>query len=129
MQLTNILRDLGEDARRGRVYLPQEDLAACGYTVQEVARRRRQRRLLCGSCGWRSSGRKAIIAALPNLPRWLHKDGRRIYGLMMERLPRAAGHYSPAARRRLFAADSAGRMEEGLPGGEVDALAGGGEGL
>ena len=26
-QLTNILRDVGEDARRGRIYLPQEDLA------------------------------------------------------------------------------------------------------
>ncbi len=26
MQLTNILRDVGEDAQRGRIYLPQEDL-------------------------------------------------------------------------------------------------------
>jgi phytoene synthase len=26
-QLTNICRDVGEDARRGRIYLPQEDLA------------------------------------------------------------------------------------------------------
>ncbi|TMG97560.1 MAG: presqualene diphosphate synthase HpnD [Betaproteobacteria bacterium] len=26
-QLTNILRDVGEDARRGRIYLPQDDLA------------------------------------------------------------------------------------------------------
>lgn len=30
MQLTNILRDVREDAARGRVYLPSEDLAACG---------------------------------------------------------------------------------------------------
>jgi phytoene synthase len=30
-QLTNILRDLGEDAARGRVYLPQEDLRRFGY--------------------------------------------------------------------------------------------------
>jgi phytoene synthase len=28
MQLTNILRDVGEDARRGRCYLPDEELAA-----------------------------------------------------------------------------------------------------
>ncbi len=27
LQLTNIIRDVGEDARRGRIYLPQEDLA------------------------------------------------------------------------------------------------------
>jgi phytoene synthase len=30
-QLTNILRDLGEDAARGRVYLPEEDLTRFGY--------------------------------------------------------------------------------------------------
>ena len=29
-QLTNIIRDVGEDARRGRIYLPQEDLARFG---------------------------------------------------------------------------------------------------
>ncbi|MFO8024031.1 presqualene diphosphate synthase HpnD [Thiohalophilus sp.] len=33
-QLTNILRDVGEDARRGRIYLPQEDLQRFG--VQEA---------------------------------------------------------------------------------------------
>ena len=32
-QLTNFLRDVGEDLRRGRVYLPQEDLAAFGVTT------------------------------------------------------------------------------------------------
>ena len=32
LQLTNILRDLKEDASRGRVYLPQEDLRKFGYS-------------------------------------------------------------------------------------------------
>jgi 15-cis-phytoene synthase len=36
MQLTNILRDVGEDARRGRCYLPADDLAAFGLTPGEV---------------------------------------------------------------------------------------------
>ena len=36
MQLTNILRDVGEDARRGRCYLPSEDLAACGLAADEI---------------------------------------------------------------------------------------------
>ncbi len=36
MQLTNILRDVGEDARRGRCYLPHEDLASCGLTPEAV---------------------------------------------------------------------------------------------
>ncbi|MGL5033060.1 MAG: 15-cis-phytoene synthase CrtB [Microcystaceae cyanobacterium] len=35
-QLTNILRDVGEDAQRGRVYLPLEDLARFDYTEQDL---------------------------------------------------------------------------------------------
>jgi len=35
-QLTNILRDVGEDALRGRVYLPQEDLERFGVSEQQV---------------------------------------------------------------------------------------------
>src|SRR5262249_38436763 len=37
-QLTNILRDLREDAARGRVYLPQEDLARFGYCLDQLHR-------------------------------------------------------------------------------------------
>jgi phytoene synthase len=39
-QLTNIIRDVGEDAMRGRVYLPQEDLARFGVSPSEVLKRR-----------------------------------------------------------------------------------------
>ena len=38
LQLTNILRDVGEDWRRGRIYLPQEDLARFGYSEAELGR-------------------------------------------------------------------------------------------
>jgi phytoene synthase len=37
-QLTNILRDLGEDAGRGRVYLPAEDLERFGYRREQLCR-------------------------------------------------------------------------------------------
>ena len=37
LQLTNILRDVKGDLERGRVYLPLEDLAACGCTVDDLA--------------------------------------------------------------------------------------------
>jgi 15-cis-phytoene synthase len=37
MQLSNFLRDVGEDWRRGRVYLPLEDLARFGYTERDLA--------------------------------------------------------------------------------------------
>lgn len=35
-QLTNILRDVGEDARRGRIYLPLEDLALFDYSEADL---------------------------------------------------------------------------------------------
>jgi 15-cis-phytoene synthase len=36
MQLTNILRDIGEDARRGRLYLPLEDLRTFGCDPESI---------------------------------------------------------------------------------------------
>ncbi len=36
-QLTNIIRDVKEDAAMGRVYFPQEDLADCGLTAGDLA--------------------------------------------------------------------------------------------
>ena len=38
MQLTNIMRDIREDADAGRVYLPQEDLRRFGYTEDDLMR-------------------------------------------------------------------------------------------
>ena len=38
-QLTNIIRDVGADLELGRVYLPQEDLRAAGYTVEQLLAR------------------------------------------------------------------------------------------
>jgi phytoene synthase len=44
LQLTNILRDLREDADRGRVYLPAEDLERFGISATELVSGRRDRR-------------------------------------------------------------------------------------
>jgi len=38
LQLTNIIRDVGEDAKRGRIYLPLEDLRRFGYSEAELLR-------------------------------------------------------------------------------------------
>ncbi|MDZ4097893.1 MAG: presqualene diphosphate synthase HpnD [Methylophilaceae bacterium] len=35
-QLTNIIRDVGEDARRNRIYLPLEELAQFGVTEEDI---------------------------------------------------------------------------------------------
>ena len=37
LQVTNILRDVGEDWRNGHLYLPQEDLQAFGLTEKDIA--------------------------------------------------------------------------------------------
>jgi len=39
MQLTNILRDIGEDYRRGRIYLPQKELTRFKVTRENIADR------------------------------------------------------------------------------------------
>lgn len=36
LQLTNILRDIKKDAKKGRIYLPQEDLARFGYKENDL---------------------------------------------------------------------------------------------
>lgn len=36
MQLTNILRDIGEDATRNRLYLPQDEIEMFGCTVESI---------------------------------------------------------------------------------------------
>ncbi len=36
LQLTNILRDVAEDAERGRIYLPREDLRRVGYRERDL---------------------------------------------------------------------------------------------
>ncbi|HSA54217.1 MAG TPA: phytoene/squalene synthase family protein [Gemmatimonadaceae bacterium] len=79
MQLTNILRDVGEDARRGRCYLPEEDLAGFGFTVVDVLERRLHPRWP----QWRALMRFEIAraralyqAALPGID-LLHPDAQR----------------------------------------------------
>jgi phytoene synthase len=37
LQLTNILRDIGEDWEKGRIYLPQEELASFGLSEADIA--------------------------------------------------------------------------------------------
>lgn len=40
LQLTNIIRDVGEDAMRGRIYLPADELRACGVLPDDILARR-----------------------------------------------------------------------------------------
>lgn len=46
LQLTNILRDIGNDAARGRIYVPAEDLRRHGVTEADILERRHSDRFL-----------------------------------------------------------------------------------
>jgi phytoene synthase len=46
-QLTNIIRDVGEDARRDRIYLPLDEIERHGVTVAEIAQARETDNFRC----------------------------------------------------------------------------------
>jgi phytoene synthase len=66
-QLTNIIRDVGEDARVGRVYIPQEDLQRHGLAAHQLL---------------------AVRAA--------DQEGEAFRAMMREQVARARGHYRRA---------------------------------
>jgi phytoene synthase len=75
LQLTNILRDVGEDWRSGRLYLPLQELARFGLSEADLAAGRVDAR-------WRAfmryqieRNRRLYAEALPGI-RLLHPDGR-----------------------------------------------------
>jgi len=91
LQLTNILRDVKSDLDRGRVYIPLEDLAAAGCTVDDLARRvttEPVRKLIAFECGRAREFYRRASAALPS------KDRRR---LVASEIMRAV--YSATLRR------------------------------
>jgi phytoene synthase len=81
-QLTNILRDLGEDAARGRVYLPREDLARFGYSEEQLREGARGERFteLMNFQVARANG--YYDAALP-LAQRLRPAGRAVFLVML----------------------------------------------
>lgn len=75
LQMTNILRDVGEDLRNGRVYLPQEDLDQFGITEENLYKSR-------VTDNWEAfmrfqidRNRQLYREAWPGI-RMLHNDGR-----------------------------------------------------
>ncbi len=96
-QLTNIIRDVGEDARRGRIYLPQDELASFRRHRRGHPRRARHARV-------------QAAAALPGGARTRHlRPGAR--GAAGRRPPRAApGLIMAAIYRALLERRSSARI-------------------
>lgn len=80
-QLTNILRDLRDDAVQGRVYLPQDDLAAASCTEEDLLAGVPNDRVLrlVQTQAARARGAFADAAALH---RWLPDDSRAVFSAM-----------------------------------------------
>ena len=107
-QLTNILRDVAEDAERNRVYLPLEDLAAHHVSLDALLHRAagtppRQRR---ASSAWkdRQTARKTIIKSAQALLPLIDRESRpalwvlvSIYHALLKRIERA--EYDVFSRR------------------------------
>ena len=81
-QMTNILRDLNEDARRGRVYLPLEDLRECNYSPEDLGRGVADERF-ARLMGLEIDRVERLYHEGAELFEWLEPDGRRIFGMMM----------------------------------------------
>jgi phytoene synthase len=94
-QLTNIMRDVREDADRGRIYLPLEDLSRFGVTEDEIIRGVYSDRFveLMGFEAERAAGfYRAAAVALPSEDRATlvtSEAMRRIYGALLDRIVRS----------------------------------------
>ena len=98
-QLTNILRDVAEDAERNRVYLPLEDLRAQGVSLESLLRRERgtpptpSERALLAEIGRRAEGYyKSAHMLLPLIDRESQPAMLAlvtIYHRLLERIRRA----------------------------------------
>jgi phytoene synthase len=95
LQLTNILRDVGEDAARGRIYVPLEDLARFGVAEQEIlegAYSERFRSLMEFEANRTRAFYSEAERALPpeDRPTMLAAEGMRlIYAALLERIVRS----------------------------------------
>jgi phytoene synthase len=81
-QLTNILRDMGEDAAMGRVYLPREELDRFGYQADDILAHRRDERFQ-ELMAFQVARAREYYARANGLFPMLKPSGRPIYKAML----------------------------------------------
>jgi phytoene synthase len=102
-QLTNFIRDVAEDLDRGRVYLPEDDLAAFGVTRSDLERRVATppiRALIRYEAGRARAHYRAAAPGIPLLGRGSQACMRtafRLYGGILDEI--IAADYDVFARR------------------------------
>lgn len=93
-QLTNIIRDVGEDARRGRVYLPIDELQRFDVPVADILNARHSdnfRRLMEFQIERAEQYYAQAMAALPDIDRKAQRPGlvmAAIYRTLLEEIKR-----------------------------------------
>jgi phytoene/squalene synthetase len=103
LQLTNILRDIDEDAAAGRLYLPREALAAAGVTTDEPLKAVADPKL-AGACAEVAARARAhfeksnsIMAAAPRAAVRAPRLMAAAYGSILDRM--LADGFAPPRRR------------------------------
>ncbi|MEW6132957.1 MAG: presqualene diphosphate synthase HpnD [Pseudomonadota bacterium] len=97
-QLTNIIRDVGEDARRGRIYLPLDELDRFGVKPAEILDRRhsqRFERLMHFQYRRAAEAYERALAWLPQEDRKTQRAGlamAAIYRALLEEIRRDGFH-------------------------------------
>lgn len=90
-QLTNILRDISEDARRGRIYLPQQHWSRHGLGEDDLLNPRPDDRL---KCLIQDEAQRASRLFDSGWQVWdsLHPDGRPMFSMMWRTYRRLLSH-------------------------------------
>ncbi|HSD61436.1 MAG TPA: presqualene diphosphate synthase HpnD [Burkholderiales bacterium] len=93
-QLTNIVRDVGEDARRGRIYLPLDEMAKFGVAPADVIQGRESegfRGLIASQIGRARAHYEQALALLPSQDRPSQRPGlvmAAIYRTLLDEIER-----------------------------------------
>jgi len=98
LQLTNIIRDVGEDVRRNRVYLPLDELERFGLSTDDVIERREDQRfeqLMAFQIARARSYYDRALSLLPKADRRPQRAGlvmAAIYRTLLEEIASEHGH-------------------------------------
>jgi phytoene synthase len=115
LQLTNIIRDVGEDARRGRIYLPQDELARFNVPEADILNSRETDAFRALMAFQTERARGYYVKAMEQLPAADRKNQRAglimaaIYRTLLEEIARDGypvlrSHMSLPPARKLWLA-------------------------
>lgn len=103
-QLTNILRDVREDALRGRVYIPQDELDACGVSIDDLrgdTLTEPLRRLFTQQARRARQYYQQAFDKLPEVDRFAQRSGLIMAAVYLTLLDRIEAEDYPVLQRRV----------------------------